>query len=88
MGAGERTLGVPKERGLEQGLRQRAAVFPHESAVPAFAAPMKRAGDELLAGARLAEQQHGDVALRNAVGEAEQLLHGLALADDALVSWT
>jgi hypothetical protein len=39
-------------------------------------------GDQLLAGARLAVDQHRDVAVREAADGAEHLLHGRRLADD------
>ena len=48
------------------------------------AAVVNRVGDELLAGAVLALDQHVGVAGRHGIDELEQRQHGLALADDVL----
>ena len=44
------------------------------------------AGDELLAGAALADDEDGDVAAGDAVDEAQQLAHRLAAAGDLVVA--
>ena len=79
--AGERALLVAEELGLEQRLGQRRAVDRHERPGGARAVAVHGARDELLAGAALAADQHGRVALRDARDAIEDGAHRLAAAD-------
>src|SRR5262249_54913813 len=69
---------------LDEARRQRRAIHPDERAAPATARGMDRAGDQLLAGAGLAEDQDRAVGLRD---QSDFLEHGSqrrALPDDLL----
>ncbi len=55
--AGERSLLVAEQLGLEQGRRDRGAVHRHERSVPSMARRMDRPSEQLLARAGLAHQQ-------------------------------
>ena len=77
-GAGERALLVAEQLRLEQRLGNRRAVDGHERTVGARAQRVQRAGEQLLAGAALAFEEHGRVG----GGRAVQLLRHLPqLAD-------
>ena len=82
--AGEGALLVAEELGLEQVLRQRGAVHRDEGLRRPRAVGVDGAGDQLLAGAGLA--QHEDVGLGpgGLLDKVEDARHGLAAADDAL----
>ncbi len=84
IGAGEGALLVTEELGLEQGLRQRGAVHLDEVARGAQRVVMDRAGDQLLAGSRLAANQHGRVALGHLADDTKHALQWPAGADDAI----
>ena len=62
--AGERALLVAEQLGLEDRLGDRGAVDRDERALRARAVVVERAREQLLAGAALAEQQHGRLARR------------------------
>ena len=74
-GAGERALGVAEQLGLGQRLGNRGGVERDEALVAARAVVVNRAGDELLAGAGLALDQHGAVHRRDQLQGLEDLLH-------------
>ena len=72
---------MAEELGFEQCLGQGAAVDGDE--LPAAAGVVvDGARDQLLAGARLAGDQHGGHGLGDALHDGEDLLHPRALADD------
>ncbi len=84
-GAGENAalrVAVAEELGFEQVLGQGAALDGLEGCVVPPAGLVNRAGDELLAHAELALQQDRAVVVRHALDEADDLLDGVALADD------
>ena len=78
--AGERAALVAEQLGLEQVLRDRRGVDRDERPGRARAVPVQRARDELLAGARLAGDEHRRVRLRQPADRAEHLLHRRRLA--------
>ena len=69
VGARERALLVAEQRALDQVGGQRRAVDDHHALVRARARAVHVARDDLLAGAGLAEDQHGHVVGRDAIGE-------------------
>ena len=79
-GAGEGALLVAEELAFEQRLGERGAVDGHEGAAGARAAAVEGAGDELLARAALAAQQHGRVGGRDPGDAAADLAHHRAVA--------
>src|SRR5439155_15011654 len=79
---GERAALVPEHLRLEERGRNRRARDRDEGPPGAPAVVMDGAGDELLAGAGLAAQQHGDVAGRHAPDGLVDLLHTRVPADD------
>src|SRR5206468_11125257 len=80
---GEGTLLVTKELALDELPRQRGTVHLHERSPAPRAAVVKRADDELLAGAALASYQHGDVRVGYLVDRFEHAAHRGAPADDS-----
>ena len=82
--ARERALLVAEQLGLEQVLLQRRAVDLDERAVRAVGIVVDRAGDELLAGARLAADQHGRIAPRHLLHDRQHLLQRAAGAHDVV----
>ena len=70
-GAGERSLLVAEQLRLDQFLGDRRAVDLHEPLAGARAVAVDGAGDELLADAALAEQQHGGVGRRRPLDRFE-----------------
>ena len=84
IGAGEGALLVSEQLRLEQRLGKRRAVHLDEVPRRAMRVVMDRAGDELLAGARFAADQHRRVALRHLAHDAEHALQRIARADDAV----
>ena len=80
-GASERALLVAEELGLDQLLRDRGAVDLHEPLAAAQAVAMNGAGDELLADAALAEQQHRGIGRRGALDRVPHLPQRAALPD-------
>jgi hypothetical protein len=73
---------VPEQLGLEQRLREGGAVDGDEGAGAPAAAVVQRVRHQLLAGAALAGDQHGRLALRDGVDAVEQAQHGRAAPDD------
>src|SRR5690606_15132157 len=67
----ERPLLVAKQLRLEQRLRQAAAFDRHEGPRVAAAHLVYRAGSQLLAGARLPEDEHGHLTARRPLQEPE-----------------
>ena len=82
VGAGEGALLVAEQLRLEQVLLQRRAVHLDEVAARAQRVVVDRAGDQLLAGARFAADQHRRVALRDLLDDREHRLQRAARADD------
>ncbi len=79
---------MPEQLGLEQRLREGGAVDRDEGLVPPRAPVVQRARHQLLAGAALAGDQHGRVALGDGldpIGEAE---HRRAASDDRARPWS
>ena len=73
VGAGERALLVSEELGLEEVLLERGAVHLDEVARGAQRVVMDGARDELLAGAGLAADEHGRVALGDLADDCRAL---------------
>ena len=69
---------------FQQGFRQRGAVQGHERAARARAGVVDGLGDQFLARAALAGDQHIDQAVADALHQADHLLDPLARADDAV----
>ena len=84
VGAGERALLVAEQLRFEQVLLQRRAVHLDEVARRAVRVVVDRAGDELLARAGLAADQHRGVALGDLPDDAEHLFERARRADDAV----
>ena len=80
-GPGERPADVAEELAFQEVLGQRAAVDANERAAAARTEPVDRLGDQLLARARLAQQQHRGVRLGHLPREAVDVLHRRAGAD-------
>ena len=76
---------VTEQLGLEQGLGNRGAVHLDERHGALRAAVVDGAGDELLARAGLAEDQHRALGLGDQLGAADHFFHGAAAPDDAVV---
>ena len=74
---------VAEELGLEQRLRHRAAVDGHERTGCPRARVVHGLGDDLLARAGLAQDQHGRVGWRHPLHEVEDGVHGRRLRDHA-----
>src|SRR5262249_12294277 len=81
-GAGEGALLVAEQLALDQAGRQGGAVDLDEGAVLATARRVDGAGDQLLAGARLAGEQHRGVGRRYAAHGVEDGQQRRAAADD------
>ncbi|ABA47527.1 hypothetical protein BURPS1710b_2767 [Burkholderia pseudomallei 1710b] len=79
--ARERAALVAEQLGFEQILRDRRRVQRDERAVRAWAVPVQRARDELLAGARFARDQHRRGRMRQPADRAEHVLHRGRLAE-------
>ncbi len=79
--AGERAAFIAEQFRLQQVMRNRAAVDRDERPLAAAGALVNRERRQLLAGARLARDEHARVGLRDLADRAEQLLHRLAVAD-------
>ena len=82
--ARERALLVAEQLGLEELLRQRCAVDGHEALAGARAVGVNGAGDELLPGARLAQDEDVRLRARRLLHELEHLPDRRAGADDVL----
>ena len=80
--AGERAFFVAEELRFDQVLRQRRAAHLDERLLRARRVVVDRVGDQLLAGAGLAAQQHGRVGARDLRDLLVDLPHRAARADD------
>ena len=83
-GAGERAAHVAEDLGLEQVLRDRAAVERDEPLRRARAGVMDRARDDFLAGAGLAADENRARRARDGLERLKQIAHRPAASDDAL----
>jgi hypothetical protein len=72
---------VAEELALHQGRRDRSAVDDHHRLITPRALRVKRARDQLFAGAGCAFDQHRDLGARQTSERGEQRAHGVALAD-------
>lgn len=81
-GAGEGAFHVAEEFAFQQGFRQSAAILGHEGLVAPVAAVVQGPGDQLLAGAAGAFQQHGGGGVLHLFDDLEDLQHFRAFADD------
>jgi hypothetical protein len=75
VGAGEGPALVAEQRALDQGRRLRGAVDHDERAAAPRAGVVERAGGQLLAGARLAGDEDGELGRREAGQQAEHPAH-------------
>jgi len=75
---------MAEQLGLEDRLGQRRAVGRDEAGVDPGAVLVNVAGEQLLAGPALAEQQHGRRRVRGLLGDLEGRAHDLRVADDRL----
>ena len=82
-GAGERAVHVAEQLAFQQILAQRPAIDAHKRSARPIAQLVDGRGDQLLAGAGLAQQQDRGVAARDTSRRAIHLLHGRAGADNA-----
>ena len=82
IGAGEGALFMAEQFGLDQRFGQGGAVHGDERFAPARAEVMQPLGDQLLAGAALADHQHRAVELRRATGLLDRVEKGEALAHE------
>ncbi|KAF5033894.1 hypothetical protein DSECCO2_601920 [anaerobic digester metagenome] len=80
---GERAFDVAKQHAFDQRFRQRGAVHHHEVVGGAGGIGVYGAGEELLARAGLAADEHRGVGIGGLGHEVEAGLHGLSRADDA-----
>ncbi len=76
---------MAEQRGLEQALRDRAAVLADEWLLRARTILVNRTRHEFLATARLAQDQHRNFGAGHAIDQAEQATNGLTLADDRVI---
>ena len=83
---GERAAHVAEQLRFQQCLRDGGAVHLDERHVPLGAAVVNRPRHQLLAGPRLARDEHGALGLGHALGPVDDLLHRPAAADDAVVA--
>jgi hypothetical protein len=81
-GAGERALLVAEQLGLDQRVGDGGRVHGHERLVASRALPVDGAGDQLLAGAALAGDQHRGRRARDVGHEMVELFHLRMSADD------
>ena len=81
-GAGERAFLVAEQLGFEQVLRNRRAVDRDKRTVGSRTEHVQRAGEQLLAGAALAFEQHRRVGARRALQRDRHLLQPRVFADD------
>jgi hypothetical protein len=73
---------MPEEFALDQILGQRAAVDRHERSFAAQTLFVNRAGDQLLAGAGLTEDEDRRFRRGDAFDQGSHLLHRAGLADE------
>ncbi len=82
--AGEGPLLMAEKLALEQRLGQRGTVDRDEWKLPARRGIVHGARDQLFAGARFAEDQHGADRLGDVADQLEDVAHPRALAEDAV----
>jgi len=75
---------VPEELVLKETLRLSRGIEGHEAAFSSLRVPVNRLRDEILARARLAGDQHGDLAWGHPADRLDHLPDRLRVADDAL----
>ena len=80
-GPGERPANMAEKLAFQQVLRQRPAIDADERAAPAGTELMDRLGDQFLPRTGLAQQQDRGVGLGHLAGQAVDLFHGRARAD-------
>jgi hypothetical protein len=73
---------VAEQRALEEVVVEGRAVLDHERLLGPRAVGVDGPGHQLLAGAALAVDQHGRLALHDLLEQAQHLAHGRARADD------
>ena len=78
VGAGERPFDVTEQLALDQRRTERGQIDRHEGPLGSQRVAMNRAGDQLLAGAALAGDQHRAIAAGNQSNPLEDVLHGRA----------
>ena len=81
LGAGKRAALVAEEFRLEQILGNRRRIDGNEGLVGARAVAVQRTGNQFLAAARLAIDQHGGVRKRQTTDGAKHFLHGRRLTE-------
>ncbi len=86
VGAGEGAAGVAEELALQQVLRNRRAVDRHERAAASRRLGVDGPGENLLAGAALAGEQHRGLELCRALDELQHLDHDVRGGDDRPLS--
>ena len=82
--AGERAAFVAEQFAFQQGFRDGRAIDGDERRVGAVAVLVNGAGDQFLAGAGFAANQHGDRLGGDAADFLVDGLHGAAVADDGV----
>ncbi len=85
-GAGEGSRLMAEQLGLDQGFGKRGAVHHDQRPVPARGQMVQALGDQLLAGAPLADDQHRAVERRGAAGPLHGIEEGGGLADEMSVA--
>ena len=85
VGIGERAFLVAEQLAFEQRFGERRAVDGDERMLAPPAAEVNAAGDDFLAGAVLAQQQHGEIGVGDAADRGADRLDGRALADEQRV---
>ena len=80
--AGERAADVTEQRALEQVVVERGAVLHDERLLRARPVIVDRARDQLLAGAALAVDEHGRLALDDLREQLDDVAHRRRIADD------
>ena len=83
-GAGEAARFVAEQLGLDQVFRQRRAVHDDQRPRPARRQMVEALGDQLLAGAALADHQHRPVERRGAARPLDRVEKGQALPDELI----
>ena len=86
VGAGEGPFAVAEELALDEVLGQGAAVDRDEGVAGAAALVVEVAGDQLLAGAGLAQDHHAGIGRRDRVDQAADRLHRRGVADQQWAS--
>ena len=86
VGAGEGAFFVAEEFAFQQGFGKGGAVDRYKRAVVAGAAGVDGPGDQFLAGARLAADEHGEIRAGHLLNGLVDPVHLRALADQVVVS--